>query len=292
MKVLVSGRQSTVGRNLISYFEEKGWETLGLDPLDATSPVTLEKKFRSFEPTHVAHVSWPHRRVLRTKLYEAFATALMSTLHLLEGSVKHDVERFVFLDSYESYGWRPETSPVNEDAPRKPESIFGRSKVAGAMVVEQYMADGLPACILTSWRIFGPGQRPMQTPAKEIRMALNDEEIPLTCFGKQVFDLSHVVNLCHAFELAFTKDAAMGERFNVGSGEAFTLEHIIQKIISMIPNCKARIKLEPARRGEVEMRSFPGIDKINKLLGYEPLMPTYEGLHRVIESMKGGEENG
>jgi len=102
--------------------------------------------------------------------------------------------------------------------------------------------------------------------------------------GRDTTDLYHVENYCHAVELCLTRSEAVGEAFNVGTGNELSIRQVAE-IIRNMTGSRSELQLLPPRSAmESEpMRSYPSIEKIERLLGYNPIVTLEEGLKKTID---------
>jgi len=78
-------------------------------------------------------------------------------------------------------------------------------------------------------------------------------------------------------------DKAVGEIFNLGTGNEISIRELAE-LIKNLTGSSSELKLLPPRtEAEKEpMRSYPSIEKIRRVLGYEPIVCLEEGLKRTI----------
>jgi len=152
-------------------------------------------------------------------------------------------------------------------------------------LVQSYSAlKRLPAVILRSWKIFGEYESFERAIPRFARSCLLGEPIPLFNRGEESTDLYSVENYCRALELAITKDAAVGEVFNVGTGVERKIIDVA-RTIKRLTSSDSKLELLPPR-SETEstpMRSYPSVKKLETKLGYRPTVSFEEGLKRTIE---------
>ncbi|MGZ4206593.1 MAG: NAD-dependent epimerase/dehydratase family protein, partial [Actinomycetota bacterium] len=118
---------------------------------------------------------------------------VLATQRLLESMAgRSSAIRFVYASSSSVYGAAP-TLPTSEDAPTKPISPYGVSKLAGEHLVSLYgLNRGLPVAIVRYFTVYGPRQRPDMAFTRFIRAALSGDAAELLGEGEQSRDLTFV----------------------------------------------------------------------------------------------------
>jgi len=208
------------------------------------------------------------------------ATNGTATLQLLTEARREDA-RFVFASSAAIYG-QPDSVPVPEDAPKRPNSPYGIEKLAGDQYVRMY-ADryGLPAVALRYFNVYGPQQGHNQY-AGVIRtffeQARSGGPITVEGDGQQTRDFVHVDDVVRANLLAATSDAR-GTAFNVGTGRSTTIEELA-RTVRAVTDSDAEVTHTDPRPGDVR-HSRADIDRIADRLGYEPQLSLRSGLETV-----------
>jgi nucleoside-diphosphate-sugar epimerase len=216
--------------------------------------------------------------------YRCYNVNCVGTLNVLELASQRDVKRLIYASSANVYGL-PLELPVKESTPFNPRTPYDYSKVIGEYLVQSYYRHkGLPATILRSWKLFGENDSPKSAISKFIRSCLRNEPIPLFNSGKDTTDPYHIENYCYAVELCLVKSKAVGEVFNVGTGNELSIRQIAETIRGMIGS-RSKLQLLPPRSPleSKPMRSYPSIEKIKRLLGYRPIVTFEEGLSRTID---------
>ncbi len=299
MRVLVTGADGFVGRNSSTYLKRRGFDVVRTDisPSQVVGDISdgdfvfNELGDLDFDAVvHLAAVSNVQRSI--EDPYRCFKVNCFGTLNILELSKRKDVRRFIYASSANVYGL-PRELPVRETTPLNPRSPYDHSKVIGESLVESYHTNtGLPICILRSWKLFGEHDLPTTAISRFIEACLHDEPTTLYNAGRDTTDPYHVENYCHAVELCLTREEAVGEAFNAGSGRELSIREIAETIKEMMGS-RSEFRIMPPRT-ELEaepMRSYPSIDKIKDKLGYEPQVDLEEGLKRTIDWVKrSGEE--
>jgi len=289
--ILVTGSEGFIGRSLSEYLSNRGHAVLRLDVssgADLTADVTdfgglssALERYKVGSIVHLAAVSNPPS--CSSDPLRCLQTNVMGTLNMLEIARRIGVEKFVFLSSANVYGPRPPL-PVTEEAPLAPRTLYDYSKVLSEMIVRAYHTlYGLPIVVLRSWKVFGEYDSPNSAISRFIDACLVGREIHLYNGGRDVTDPYHVVNLCHAIELALKSEKAVGEIFNIGGGSRVSIRELAEIIRELTSSQSLLVELPPRSAEEAEpMVSYPSIEKAAQVLGYRPIVGLREGLERVI----------
>jgi len=216
------------------------------------------------------------------------------TLKVLEAARQASVERVVYASSTAVYG-DSEELPKQEDMHPEPKSPYAANKLAGEYYCRVYNdLYGMETVGLRYFNIFGPRQDPNSDYAAVVpifvRCALEDR--PATVFGdgEQTRDFTYVENAVQANLLAAKVSGAAGSVFNIGCGESYTLNTLLDMLGSILEKRVDREYTSP-RAGDVR-HSAADISRAREILGYSPDVAFEEGLRHTVawysEDEKGG----
>ncbi|WP_290812374.1 NAD-dependent epimerase/dehydratase family protein [Halovivax sp.] len=213
---------------------------------------------------------------------ESHAVNAESTLRLLEAARRHDV-RVVLASSAAIYG-HPESIPVGEPDRKEPTSPYGLEKLAADHYAHLYHdLYGLDAVPLRYFNVYGPGQSGGDY-AGVIRVfverALNDDPITVHGDGDQTRDFVFVDDVVRANLAAATTDA-VGEAYNVGTGESITIRELAELVRDLADANSDIVHAEP-REGDID-RSEADVSKARARLDFEPTVSIRDGLDRTVD---------
>jgi UDP-glucose 4-epimerase len=204
---------------------------------------------------------------------------IRGTLNLLEACRNSNIKRLVYSSSGAIFG-EARYLPIDEDHPLHPESPYAVSKLAAEKyALAFYKVYGVPAAAVRYFNIYGPRQDTSEyANAISIFLGKFKEGQPITIFGdgEQTRDFVFVEDVATANILAATRPAAAGEIFNIGTGQATSINQIADAIRQISGRESPVIYADP-RAGEVR-DSRANIDKARKILGYSPQTDLKEGL--------------
>jgi nucleoside-diphosphate-sugar epimerase len=292
MRILVTGASGFVGRHVANYFRKRGNEVVTFDVAsaqingDISDRAFVEKRLstRFDAMIHLAAIADVKKSIENPR--RCYEVNVFGTLNLLELAAQQAVSRFVYASSANVYGVPdPQDLPVTEECRFSPRSPYDYSKVMAESMVQSYSTvRNLPSVIFRSWKMFGEYESFERAIPRFSKSCLLGESIPLFNRGEESTDLYYVENYCHALELAITKDAAVKEVFNVGTGvERKIIE--VAETIKRLTSSNSKLELLPPRT-EIEskpMRSYPSVKKLEAKLAYRPIVSFEAGLKRTID---------
>ena len=209
------------------------------------------------------------------------------TLNLLEAARAHGVERFVHTSTSETYGTAQYT-PIDENHPLKGQSPYAASKIAADKMVESYhLSFGVPAAIIRPFNTYGPGQSARAVIPTIISQGLDGEVIRLG-LTTPIRDLTYVQDTVAGFIRMAEAPGAVGEVINVGSGAAFSIGEVAERIIGLLGGNKRIVHDEARLRPSASevMELCCDNRKAKSLLGWQPEKSLDAGLEETIRFIR------
>lgn len=291
MKVLVTGASGMVGRNLLSYFKEKGVETIPTDVSGWDVSGNLLDRGFVFERLatldfdaiiHMAAITEIKKTVEDPKL--CFEVNCFGTLNMLELALRKKVSRILVTSSANVYG-APKQNPVTEDAPFDPRVPYDFSKViVENMAMSFFKTKGLPVTLTRSWLLFGEFDQPSRATIRFIRACLKDEPLTLFNAGRDTTSPSHAVNFAKLALTILEKERAIGRAYNFGGERPASIRELAETV-KRLTGSKSKLNLAPPRT-ELEAEpqiSYPSLQRIGTELDYRHELTLEQGLQRTIE---------
>lgn len=312
MRYVVTGGAGFIGSHLVEHLVGQGREVVVLDDFSTGKRENIAPWLESIELVE-GSITDPAvcARALAGADYVLHQAALPSvprsikdpvashavnatgTLNILIAARDAGVKRVVYAASSSAYGNTAEL-PKREDMVARPLSPYAVAKLAGEQYCRAFHASfGVPTVALRYFNVFGPRQDPTSQYAavvpKFITMALAGESPTIFGDGNQTRDFTYVANVVRANLLACEAGPdALGEVFNVGCGERISVNDLWHRIRTLV-GTEVDARYEPTRAGDVR-DSLASLDRIRAVLNYEPVVDVQEGLARLVEVMRGGEE--
>jgi GDP-4-dehydro-6-deoxy-D-mannose reductase len=278
-RVLITGASGFVGRHLAAACAQAGDEVHGASRsggADLRAAEAAGAAVAAARPDVVYHLAG-HAHVGAS--WEDPAGTLQENLamavNVLEAVRAQAPEAVVLaVGSGEAYG-RPESLPLTEDAPLRPQSPYAASKAAADLLAAFYAdAYGLRVVRVRAFNHAGPGQEPryaISAFARQLAAALDAGEDPaVIVIGNPETrrDYTDVRDVVRAYRLL----AAAGEpgAYNVCSGRALSARELVAAL-GEAAGARVRHEVDPARvRGHevAEMRGSPA--RLERLTGWRP----------------------
>jgi len=194
---------------------------------------------------------------------------------------------FVFASSSAVYG-EPIRVPISEDHPLMPRSPYAASKVSGEAFVNAFAAQyGFRSIVLRFFNVYGPKQSRAYAGviSEFIRRVSKDEPLIIFGDGEQTRDFVHVSDIVNAIMISLKNEEARGV-FNIGSGEAITINQLARLIIKMAGKEDLKLIYESSRPGDIKY-SVVDITRAKKELGFEPKIKLELGIKELLKNYKG-----
>ena len=302
MRILVTGGAGFIGSNLVKALVDRGDEVTVLDDFSVGRMEHLE----DINPKRLEVISGS---VCDLELMRKLITNTDTVFHLavqclvacnhnpvlaqqvnvggtfnvcLAACEAH--AKVVYISSSEIYG-TCKISPMAENHPIEPQSIYGLSK----LISEQYVRSfhkyhNLPAVIIRPFNAYGPNHRNDQYAAvitSFINRLEKGEPLIIEGTGEQSRDFTYVSDIVDGIILLSTLEN--GEAINVGNGYATTIKDLAATLFR-IYNMKENIIYKPERINNV-FKLESDIKRANSY-GYEPKVSLEEGLKKYISWLR------
>lgn len=210
-----------------------------------------------------------------------FDVNVKGTFNLLQASVAHRVERFIFASTGGAIvGDAP--PPVHEEMAPRPVSPYGAGKLAAEGYCSAFRGSyGLKTVSLRFSNVYGPySYHKGSVIARFFRQIMRGEAITIYGDGEQTRDFVYVDDLCEAIVAAVDADLPFGQAIQLGTGR----ETGINRLVELMRQTVGRggfppITYAPSRAGEVA-RNFVNIERAKQFLGFTPRTDILTGLRQ------------
>jgi dTDP-glucose 4,6-dehydratase len=216
----------------------------------------------------------------------AIETNVTGTFVMLQLARKLRIERFVHISTDEVYGDMPPGTFASEDSPIRPSSPYSASKASSDLLVLSYVRTyEFPGLITRSSNNYGPYQFPEKFLPLMITNAMNDKPLPIYGDGKQQRDWLHVEDNCRGV-LAALERGRVGEVYNIGGGlDVVENLTIARELLRLTGKPETLLSYVEDRRGH-DRRYALKCEKMEKELGWKPLVPLEAGLRQTVDWYK------
>ena len=305
MKLLVVGGAGYIGSHTVRQLRAAGHEVVVFDNLssghaaalpadvpllrgDLLDPDSIQAALESQRPDAVIHfaalIEVGESMRAPGRYYRNNVTG---SLNLLQAIVETRKVPLVFSSTAAVYG-TTDAVPIPEDAPLRPESVYGETKLMTERMIHAFhAAHGLPYAVLRYFNVCGaaPGghigeAHPSQTHLIELacltalgqreKMMVFGDDYP-TPDGTCLRDYVHVQDLADAHVLAV--EALLAGRlqaatYNVGLGRGFSVQEVLDAVDEVVGTPLPR-ELAPRRAGDPP-RLVADASRIVSELGFAP----------------------
>ena len=306
MKLLVTGGAGYVGSVVAKQLLQRGDDVTVLDDLSRGHREAIPEGARHVEADlldaatvrealrdgydgalHFAALALVPESVTSPELY--WRTNVIGTRNLLDAMREAGTARLVFSSTCAVYG-EPDHVPMTEDLPTRPETSYGRSKLAvDHMIADECRAHGLGAVSLRYFNVAGASGEQGEHHDPEthliplvLRAALGllgevkvfGTDYP-TPDGTAIRDYIHIEDLGEAHLLAIDATEAGRHRiYNLGNGRGFSVREVIETARAVtgrdIP------VVEADRREGDPAQLVAASERIRSELGWVPRRPRLE----------------
>ncbi len=177
--------------------------------------------------------------------------------------------KFVHISTDEVYGTLGKDGYFTEKSPIQPNSPYSASKASSDLIARSYFETyKMNVSITNCSNNYGPYQHNEKLIPHMIKLALNDEKLPVYGTGQNIRDWLYVKDHCVAIDLVFHKGRA-GERYNIGGHNERRNIDIVELILKHLQKPKSLIEFVEDRKGH-DYRYAIDPTKIKTELGWEP----------------------
>jgi len=296
-KILITGGVGFLGVHLARAFLKRGWDVTLFDiaSLDAKDLIgkthvirgdirnkkSIEKAMIGMSYVVHAAAALP---IVRAKK-KIFSTNVDGTKNVLEAAHRASIRRLVFISSTAVYGV-PKHLPETEISPLDPIGYYGKSKVLGEKLCEDYMLNNLSINIIRPKTFLGPER--LGVFGLWFEAISTGHRVFILGNGKNKYQLLAVSDVVDAVSKALTSSVE-NQIFNIGAKEYQTwrkdLQHVIRfdKSSSRITGLPVRptqiiltilelLQLSPLAAWHYKtmpVPSYVSTEKAERLLGWE-----------------------
>ncbi|MGB5893036.1 MAG: NAD-dependent epimerase/dehydratase family protein, partial [Ignavibacteriaceae bacterium] len=213
-------------------------------------------------------------------------TNILGTINLLQNSVKHGVNKFMFASTGGAVYGEQEYFPADENHPTNPVSPYGISKLS----VEKYLyfyfnEHKLNYTILRYANIYGPRQNPFGEAGVVAIFStklLKGEQPIINGTGEQTRDYVFVKDVVKANILTLADEES--DIYNVGTGIETNVNELYNILNDIVGNGQEE-KHGPAAAGE-QMRSVITSQKLFDKFNWKPSTKLIDGLKESADFFK------
>lgn len=214
-----------------------------------------------------------------------FETNVGGTLNLLRACSEQGVGKLIFASSCAVYG-DATAKPIFENSKVNPISTYALSKlIAERCCLGFYQRNLLKTIVLRFFNVYGPRQG-LNEYSGVITQFINkinlNSHLVIYGDGSQTRDFVYISDIVDAILASLRHDIAVGETFNIGSGNPTTIKQLAQAIIE-ISGVDVGIQHQAPRIGDIK-ESYAEILKASTLLCFKPKVTLSAGLQALLST--------
>ena len=205
---------------------------------------------------------------------------LLEVAKLFLGEVSKN--KFVHISTDEVYGTLGEEGYFTETTPINPNSPYSASKASSDLIARAYFETfKMNVTITNCSNNYGPYQHNEKLIPHMIKLAMNNEKLPVYGNGKNIRDWLYVEDHCEAIDLVFHNGRA-GERYNIGGHNEKRNIEIVKLILKHLNKSEDLIEFVEDRKGH-DYRYAIDPTKIKNELGWLPKTKFEDGIVKTID---------
>ncbi|TSB46085.1 NAD-dependent epimerase/dehydratase family protein [Alkalicoccobacillus porphyridii] len=243
----------------------------------------------------VFHIACRNLVLSVTDMHEDFEVNLRGAYTLLDQIRKHgkQIKRFVYTSTASVYGDATILpTPLKEINIRMPyaASKYGAEQYAHVF----YHLHQIPVTILRLSNVYGPGQVATNPYCGVVAKFFEARHagLPMTIFGdgSQTRDFTFIDDTIEAILLAAQKKEAIGEIFNVATGEETSILELAVEVATVFGDKEPNHLFSTKRTVDTINRRCLAIEKSKQLLLWEPKVKLADGIQRTYTWIIGDKE--
>lgn len=310
MKILVTGGLGLIGHNVVARLENLGHEvivtdtktTYGIVPQDELDYLMSERRkkiqtdliynidiasdnaqwlIEKHRPAIVIHMaSFPRQKVVNANPMLGSRAMSEGLLNLLEGSVKNDVCKFLYISSSMVYG--DFTDQVLEDAVCRPQGQYGIMKLAGEWLVKDYTRKtngSLAHTIIRPSAVYGPLDVEDRVVAKFMLTAMRGGVLKVNGAG-ETLDFTYVDDAADGIVAAALSSVTNNKTYNITKSHSVSLLEAAEKIVKIVGQGSIDVRDKDA---DFPSRGALNIDAARRDFGYDPKVDVMEGFENYYQ---------
>jgi UDP-glucose 4-epimerase len=237
----------------------------------------------------VIHMAVGSLRASLGRPFDVHERNATGTLSVGVAAQENGVGRFVYVSSSEAYG-SAVYSPMDEEHPLVPTTVYGASKAAGELYATSLARTyGMDVTTLRPFNTYGPREHHTGTSAEVIprfaMRALAGRAPVIFGDGRQSRDFTWVEDTARGIVMATASDAAVGQTLNLAHGAEVTLSELCDLVLEAVGRPDLQPVHEDGRPGDVR-RHAASVEKAESVLGFRATIGIEVGVRRYVEWLR------
>ena len=190
--------------------------------------------------------------------------------------------KFVHISTDEVYGHLGEEGYFTEESKINPSSPYSASKASSDLIaLAYYTTFKMNVTVTNCSNNYGAYQHNEKLIPHMIKLAMNDEKLPVYGNGMNVRDWLYVEDHCKAIDMVFENGKA-GQRYNIGGHNEKRNIEIVKLILKHLNKPETLIEYVEDRKGH-DYRYAIDPTNIKNELGWEPETKFEDGIVKTID---------
>lgn len=253
-KILITGGQGFVGKHIMPRLSTLGHEVFYYDLLsgcDIRDRFSLDRIFEEHQFDYVINLS-ARAGVRRGEDFpeEYFSTNVIGLDNIIKACEKYGVKKLIHFSSSSVFGTQLEGVGTDEDAPKKPRSVYGITKLAGELLLEKSSVNYV---IIRPFTIIGENGRKEMVIYKWINQIKAGKNASFYGEGKSSRGYTYVQDLIDGVIACLFDREIKRTSFNLGGNQEVSLDELWSIFKEVRPDA------------EREMIPMPGTDQMFSL---------------------------
>ena len=213
-----------------------------------------------------------------------------ATQRVYEQAEQLDVERFIYMSTYSTYGLSPDGKPVTEDSPVNPQSLYAETKLASERFLLAQAGTRCAPLIFRMATLYGLSPR--------TRFDLIVNQFVLEAFTRRELliyqrgysrSFMHIQDAARGLLLGLQAplDKVRCQVYNLGAREGnYTKDQIVAQVLKRLPETMVQYK-DMTFGGDMRDISV-SYEKIQRELGFETSLRLDDGVREVLHALRSG----
>jgi nucleoside-diphosphate-sugar epimerase len=213
-----------------------------------------------------------------------------ATQQVFEQANELGIARLIFASTYSNYGLSSDGTPVTEESPLNPQSLYAETKIAAERFLLSHANGGCVPLIFRFSTLYGISPR--------TRFDLIVNQFVLEAFTRRellIYQRGYSRSFVHVQDVAAgiilgleaSEDKARGQVYNLGTEKGnYTKDEIVALILKRLPETTVHYK-DLTFGGD--MRDITvSFEKVRQQLGFEAQLSVDDGIRQVLHALQSG----
>lgn len=301
-RILITGANGFVGSHLVAALESaypKAALSLlthenqpGCIQADVTDSAAMDNVLRDVQPDLVIHLA--AQSSVMAKADSTWKVNVGGAISLAEAIAQHAPKTTVLnVSSSEVYGSSFLNGRVNEDAPIKPISVYGRTKITAEAIFADILTSTNRLINVRPFNHTGPGQDERfvvsSFAAQIARIESGREDSPMLVGNidsvRDFLDVRDVV-CAYVSLLERARDLPLRSVFNICSGQSVRIGDVLDALLSLA-RTPIKVEQDPERSRPSDIPSAEGdCSALKRATGWQPQIPFEKTLTDILEQFR------